>query len=143
MANYWLSKGNKKGDDARIIVDLGCEKEIDGFYMRNTHNADKNNRGTKNFTLLNSVTADGPWNILLHGFLPDANNNVEEITIFFPLDKIISTQFVMFQVDTFYGKGGGLHFISENEAGKKGQTYSGNIELPNINRYHSDFQLVK
>ena len=47
-----------------------------------------------------------------------------EITEFFFLDEIISTQFIMFQVDSFYGYGGGLHYIAENDAAKSGHTYS-------------------
>ena len=122
--NYWLSENNKKGKNARLVLDLGCEKEINGLYIRNTHNSFKHNRGTEGFTLFKANTADGPWEDLKSGVLKEGKDMEVEITEFFSLDEIISTQFIMFQVDSFYGYGGGLHYIAENDAAKSGHTYS-------------------
>ena len=65
--NYWLSENNKKGKNARHVLDLGCDKEINGLYIRNTHNSFKHNRGTKGFTLFKTNTADGPSAVLVLG----------------------------------------------------------------------------
>ena len=122
--NYWLAAENAIGADAQITLDLDCEKWINGVYIRNTHNSYLNDRGTKNFTLF-GFNASGVLDILTHGQLPDQRNVTGEWTQFFPLNTLVYVKFLKFQVDSFYGKGGGLHYILENEADKIGQNYSG------------------
>ena len=37
-ANSWISKENKKNREAFILIDLGCTKNINGFYLRKAKN---------------------------------------------------------------------------------------------------------
>ena len=64
------------------------------------------------------------------GLFNDIQDTEKEITEFFPFDGIVTAQFIMFQVDSFLGLGGGIHYISENDAAKLGETYSSNVKSP-------------
>ena len=123
--NYWLAAPGKTGEEAQVVVDLGCEKMINGVYLRNTHNGDRNDRGTERFSLFGSLSADGPMFDLGRGVLEDSRSQVAEKTEFFPFILPTKARFLMFQVDSFYGEGGGLHFLAENERDKIGQSYTG------------------
>ena len=48
-------------------------------------------------------------------------------TVFFPTEKEELVRFIRFQVDSYVGAAPGLHFISENEVGSVGKSYTGNI----------------
>ena len=122
--NYWLAAVNATGEDAQITLDLDCEKWINGVYIRNTHNSYINDRGTKNFTLF-GFNASGDLEFLTQSQLPDQRNVTGEWTQFVPLNTLVYVKFLKFQIDSFYGKGGGVHYISENEADRSGQNYSG------------------
>ena len=39
------------GEDASLVIDLGCIKEINGLYIKNFHNSYMNNRGTEYFSI--------------------------------------------------------------------------------------------
>ena len=48
--------------------------------------------------------------------------------MYVPLKDTITVQFLMVQIDSYYGKyGGALQYFSENEAGQEGTTYSGTL----------------
>ena len=36
-ANYWLTEDGKTGGEQGFIIDLGCEKTVQGVSLRNTH----------------------------------------------------------------------------------------------------------
>ena len=69
----------------------------------------------KRFSLFGSLSADGPMFDLGRGVLEDSRSQVAEKSEFFPFILPTNARFLMFQVDSFYGEGGGLHFFAENE----------------------------
>ena len=81
--------------------------------LKNTHNAWANDRGTQDFTISISESIDGPWTDILTGTLPDARNVYPVPVLNFDLENEVETQYLRFQVDTFYGDyGGGLQYFS-------------------------------
>ena len=46
-ANSWLAPNTMTGEEASLVIDLGCIKEINGVYLKNLHNAHKDNRGNR------------------------------------------------------------------------------------------------
>ena len=120
LTNYWLSH---PGSRAQLVLDLGCSKMVNGFYLRNVQ---KEKRGTRDFSIFMSGTSEGSWQKLLSGTLECAEHSETQITFFFPLSTEMTLRYVMFQVDTLYGISGGLHYFSENYADLTGATYSGN-----------------
>ena len=82
--------------------------------------------GTQGFLPVHGKTADGPWEkMILAVILDDINITRTEMTILFPLTVNITLCYVMFQVDSFYGLVGGLHYFSENGVNQTGASYSG------------------
>jgi len=194
--NYWLTDVGKTGDEASLYMGFKCPRKIKGFKLKNTHNAEANNRGTQNFTI---SISDGPrttvkpsttarpsgkgeraihmtgesssglpssrlpssdagnwttgtlkqtnfpeywidgsrtdgswiplsygtdepgnkapwtewdWTEVLTGTLPDANNVAWVPVQNYKLEEAVETYFVRFQVDSYYGLGGGLQYLS-------------------------------
>ena len=83
LTNYWLSPNRAAGSEAQLVLDLGCEKMVNGFYIRNTHQAHFMERGTKDFSIYMSETSDGSWKNILTGTLENAAIMKTEMTFFF------------------------------------------------------------
>ena len=45
--NSWVTRNNAVGEDAYLVIDLGCSKAINGFYVRNYHYGKRLTYGTK------------------------------------------------------------------------------------------------
>jgi len=110
-SNYWLTPDGATGDDAQLFMVFQCPRTIKGFLVKNTRNLNKD-RGTKDFTISISDSIDGPWTDILTGTLPDARNVSPVPVLNFDLENEVETQYLRFQVDTFYGQGGGLQYFS-------------------------------
>ena len=122
--NSWITPELKTGKHAEIVINLGCEKTVNGFYIRNTHFGRHLGRGTKQFTIFTKDVLHETWKpILTSEFKKFAEGNVEQ-TLFFPLNSILNLQYVQVHVDKFYAKGGGLHYFSKNESEKEGESYT-------------------
>ena len=128
--NYWLSPSELKGEDSFLVIDLGCIKEISGVYLRNTHNGNQNNRGTKSFSLKFRVGLSDPWEKI-----ETTINSLERFyssglkkTKWVPFSVNLSLRYLKFIVDDFYGNGGGLSYIGvhEADAGGEASSYPGN-----------------
>ena len=88
------------------------------------------NRATKEFSVFTSPTYTGPWDEVLRGSFEDARKTEIEITVFFPLPDNMAVQYVMVQVDSYFGElGGGLQYFKENMGDQEGATYSGNTQV--------------
>ena len=111
-SNYWLTEDGATGDDAKLFMAFQCPRTIKGFLLKNTHNNGFNDRGTQDFTISISDTIDGPWTDILIGTLPDARNVSPVPVLNFNLANEVDTQYLRFQVDTYYGHGGGLQYFS-------------------------------
>ena len=95
-----------------MILSLGCTLPINGFQIKNTHNHNLNNAGTKAFSIFISEKPEGPWEKVLNASLKDARN-VSPVPIeTFNLPNKVSAKYVMFQVDSYYGAHGGLQYLS-------------------------------
>ena len=113
---------------AYFIVDLGCEKTINGFYLRNTHNAERYNRGTGEFTIFSQIIPGDQWKELVNGELEEISRTSLELTNFIAIENSSTVRFVKFQVDSFYGSGGGLQYFAVNEMENIGESYSGDFQ---------------
>ena len=85
LTNYWLSPWNATGSKAQLVIDLGCNKMVNGFYIRNINHGQNGNQGTGNFTLYMCETADGPWTNILTENLGLFRSIGAEMTFFYPL----------------------------------------------------------
>ena len=45
--NSWVTRNNAVGEGAYLVIDLGCSKAINGFYVRNYHYGKRLTYGTK------------------------------------------------------------------------------------------------
>jgi len=108
--NYWVTNDQKTGDEARLYMVYQCTQSIKGFLIKNVKSLD--DRGTKDFTISISDTIDGPWTDILTGTLPDARNVSPVPVLNFDLENEVETTVVRFQIDSFYGGGGGLQYFS-------------------------------
>ena len=122
--NYWLTPDQAIGKDDQLVLDIGCEKLVNGFYIRNTHHAHYKKRGTNTFSI-DCQMKDNSWETIMTDSLEDARVTVTETTFFFPLTSSLSMRYIRFQVDSFYDMGGGLQYFSENEQGHDGVSYKG------------------
>jgi len=111
-SNYWVTDDYATGDEAQLFMAFQCSRTIKGFLLKNTHNTVHNNFGTQDFTISISDTIDGPWTDILTGTLPDARNVSPVPVLNFDLENEVETQYLRFQVDSYYGYGGGLQYFS-------------------------------
>ena len=134
--NYWLSPVSLRGEDSFLVIDLGCIKEISGVYLRNTHNGNFNDRGTKRFSLKFRIETTDPWN----NWNTEHGTTLERVystslkkTKWVPFASSLAFRYLKFVVEDFYGNGGGLSYIGVHEAGGgEASSYPGNklsIEL--------------
>ena len=112
QTNYWITSDWKTGDEASLYMTFQCPVTIRGFLMKNTHNAGYQDRGTQNFTISIPDSLTGAWTDILTSSLPDARNVSPVPVNTYQLDTLVETSLVRFQVNTFYGRGGGLQFFS-------------------------------
>ena len=72
---YWRAPEGKTGEEADIIIDLKCPKQLETFSIMNGFG----DFGTKNFSLLGSENLEGPWSELYKGELPQGFEMTEEV----------------------------------------------------------------
>ena len=72
---YWQAKPGKTGEEAAIIVDLKCSKQLETFSIINGFGS----FGTKQFSLLGSRSATGPWTEMYRGELPQGEEMTDEV----------------------------------------------------------------
>jgi len=112
VTNYWITDNKKTGDEAKFDVVFSCVRNIKGFLVKNTNNNKFNDRGTKDFTISMSTSITGPWTKILTGRLPDAADVSPVPVLNFKLEDPVETSFLRFQIDSYYGLGGGLQYFS-------------------------------
>jgi len=110
--NYWLVPIGKTGDEASLFMVFECQRYIKGFMLKNTHNGFYQDHGTQDFTISKSESIDGPWTPILSGTLPDARNVSPVPVMNFKLKNPVDTSYLRFQIDSYYGLGGGLQYFS-------------------------------
>ena len=115
-ANYWLTEQGKTGREQGFIMYLGCSKTVRGVSLRNTQNADFNDRSTRTFRILGSDTISGPWQELLVASVEDSRRQkpppVQQLM--FVNSAVVS--FVKFELLDYWGcgpgcGGGGLQYF--------------------------------
>ena len=128
-ANYWLAEHREAGPDQGFTLYLGCKKTVVGALLRNTHDAEYRDRGTKKFQLLGSANEDGPWQKLLEENLEDSRNQSLPPVLQFMFDQPAEVSFIKFDVLEYWGEGGGLQYIEINSStGKKKSMQHFNLE---------------
>ena len=112
FTNYWLANDHNSGSDAHLNMFFACQVEIQGFYIKNTHGAAHNDRGTDAFKIFSSDSSNGPWTEIVSGNLPDARNVENVPTLDFALETPITTQYIKFQIESYFDWGGGLQYFA-------------------------------
>lgn len=110
--NYWITDDGMTGQNGRLYMFFACARTIRGFLIKNTHNWDLQDRGTNFFKIFTSSSGSGPWTEILSDNLPDARNVTHVPVLQFPMGSPITTQYVMFQIESHYGHGGGLQYFA-------------------------------
>lgn len=115
--NYWFVPNYQTGEAASLVIDLGCIKEINGLYMKNFHNAHKNNRGTQYFSIYVRYNESQTW---LHtptdpSYLDRVYSYYTKKIQFVSFKETQMVRYIKMTIDTYYGKGGGLSYIAESE----------------------------
>ena len=111
-ANYWLAENGKTGEDQGFILDLGCALPVWGVNLRNTHNADHNDRSTKKFLVRGSLRMEGPWKKLLTANLHDSRHQDPPPLQALMFEKSVVVTFVKFELLEYWGAGGGLQYFT-------------------------------
>ena len=122
-SNEWLAPEESVDDEAEIIIDMGCLKKLKGLQMKNMK---REHGGTKQFTIFLSESHDGPWDSVLTdelseqvtdgcGLMQTFNLKYDYIFMYdlynpFSTNRV-EGRFLKFQVNSFYGKQGGLQYI--------------------------------
>ena len=133
--NYWLAKYHSP---ASFILNLGCILNFDGIRLVNTHNRWAKNKGTKQFKyvinainlfrfcklllsrLFVSTTGSGPWTEILEKELKDSRCSQDPLPLqTIPLEKKISSQFLKFELISWWGIGGGLLYFDVQRNGEE------------------------
>ena len=127
--NYWLAPSQKTGDEASLVIDLGCIKEINGVYLKNFHNADKNNRGTMDFSIFVKENENRTWSQVTTepSYLDRVYSYSTKKVQFVSFSHIHLVRYVKITIDSYYGNsGGGLSYFLESE-GLAGSSYTSKI----------------
>ena len=111
-ANYWLTEDRKTGGEQGFIMDLGCEKKVQGLSLRNVRNYHHHDRSTKKFRLLGSPNNNESWKELIVADLEDSRKQnpppIQNLT----LDTSVIVRFVKFELLEYWGNlGGGLQYF--------------------------------
>lgn len=114
QANYWLAEERKAGSDQGFILYLGCNKTVVGVMLRNTHDAERRNSGTKRFQVLGSLSEDGPWKELLEESLEDSRQQDPPPVQQFLFANSAVVSFIKFIMLDYWGEGGGLQYFAVN-----------------------------
>ena len=106
-----------------FVLDLGCIKRVSGVYLQNLVSQDGEERGTKTFKIYfydeegENMTQIETDNDTLEYYDAAMSPGL----VFVEFNSTIETKFLVFQIISFYGKGGGLSFFEEYEALNSGK----------------------
>ena len=109
-----------------MVIDLGCIKEINGLYIKNFHNAHKDNRGTMYFSIYVRYNEKLDWSYTSTdpSYLDRVYSYSTKKIQFISFKEILMVRYIKVTVDSYYGnKGGGLSYIAESEW-FRGSTYT-------------------
>ena len=111
--SYWLAV-NGESTGQGFTLDLGCTQSIDGFHIKNTHNAHHRDHATKRFRVVGAQEEEGPWSLLLEASLEDSRSQKIPPVQTLMLDhQHQHNRYIKFELLEFWGVGGGLQFFSE------------------------------
>ena len=78
----------------------------------NTYNGGSKDRATKKFSILSSCNPNGPWEKMLERTLPDTRKLEDPQPVNIYEVPRTTARYVKFQVNSWYGHGGGLQYFS-------------------------------
>ena len=112
--NFWLASTNHIGHS--FTIKMTDEKlAITGISLKNARFKSKySKRATKTFQIFGSLQENGPWTPLLKGDLKDpfpAGAAAPTVEVF-NLKKAAEVKFLRFDIDSFWGVGGGLDYFA-------------------------------
>merc|ERR1711872_932468 len=97
-ANYWLTEDRKTGGEQGFIMDLGCEKTVQGLSLRNVRNYHHHDRSTKKFRLLGTTNNNESWKEFIVADLEDSRNQEPPPIQNLTLDNPFIARFVKFEL---------------------------------------------
>ncbi|NUM37305.1 MAG: discoidin domain-containing protein [Candidatus Brocadiae bacterium] len=105
--SFWLTPNSSS---AYAVIDLGNVYSLSRFEVQNTHNRVHNDRGTKDFRI--SVSADGINYTSVVSTTLAAVWGLNPIPIETFHISSYQARYVRFDIDTWYGNGGGINELS-------------------------------
>jgi len=114
---YWVTDSINGGLGHVFTLDYRRPVEISSLFMVNTHNGEKEDRATKEFTVSFSDYLDGPWRDPIKGYFKnplgfDVGIDVKLKLREFKLRYKVLAQYVKFNMDSFFDLSGGLQFFA-------------------------------
>jgi hypothetical protein len=114
----WNAAEGAVEEDAEIVIDMKCPIKLQEIQIMNG----VGDFSTKRFTVFGSGDSRGPWTWLYSGGVKEGRDDQAEtspdncsmISFSIPMKdsfKFEKSRFFKYQVDSFYGKGGGLQFL--------------------------------
>ena len=111
--NFWLAEiGKTAGQGFTLKLD-NCARMIAGCQIKNKGRGKYAPLGaTKQFKVLGSMDVKGPWKILVEDELIDTTGNKPASLLNFTFEQPVEIQFIMFELVSYWGAGGGLQYFA-------------------------------
>ena len=109
--NIWLA-GKKTKEGFTLKVDT-CTRMIVGCQIKNLGKGYPSGMAlaTKDFQVSGSMNENGPWETLLEDQLVDTSKKAASL-LNFAFDQLVEIQFIKFDIQSYWGKGGGLQYFA-------------------------------
>ena len=106
--SIWLAPDGAPG---WFVLNLGVTASLKKIVIKNTHNGEDNNRGTKSFQI--AVSSDASlWSNVLHETLPDVRGVHDCLqSSEFVLEAFGPVQYVKFSTVSYFGEGAGINYV--------------------------------
>ena len=117
--NYWLAEeGKTTGQGFTLKLDT-CARLIAGCQIKNTGKKVWYDFATKGFKISGSMIKNGPWETLVEDQLVETSWGEAAPLLNFTFDKPVEIQFIMFDLISYWGDGGGLQYFAAIPATSK------------------------
>jgi len=103
LNSFWLAPDHTEG---HFTLELPSKVETDSFTIINTHNGDKNDRGTKAFELYFKKDSKSEWELIFGGEFHQYSTDM------FLSGPLIRFKYLKFHMKSWFGNGGGLQYFS-------------------------------
>ena len=117
--DFWLAEiGKTTGQGFTLNVD-SCKRWISGCQIKNKGKGSSGTLyATREFKVSSSKNKNGPWQTLLEEELVDTTGGKAASLLNFTFEQPVEIQFIMFELVSYWGAGGGLQYFAPIPASK-------------------------